>query len=520
VSLTFSPAKNGKFWPLGVHLVFSMIVMGLIFRDEPAIDPKTARIWAFLFACAITVLALIGILAIVLLLHDEIGSGFRMPRQMAMGLLSAAVVCCGLIFLLFGVRAKKQAIEQSLKKVEEEKPWLRRKDWAAGRIVTASKQNSLLLWIIVFFWCAASFAISLVVVPGQLMRGNHAALIALVFPVIGVALILFACRTTFAWRRFSKSIFEPKSVPTAAGGVLQGEIQFPGTAQPEHGWHLALSCIRRTVSGPINNLRTTEKILWQDEKWLRPDLPKKNPGTISLPVFFPLPGDKPESSPDDGNGTIWRLEAWGRFPGPDFRAEFEVPVFKLDEPHAVSDDPTLLYQVSLDEIRKQTRSKIQITDLADGKEFIFPAGRNPGFAAGATVIWLIWTAIVVVMACLRAPLPVPLIFGAMDLLMLYFVLDLWFRRSRVTISAEKIKVETGWSGVKKNDTLKISEAAKIFVDIGMPVGHLTYYDLKLRARDGKELLLAKNLGHKPEADWLARQMTAVARNVPVTDSNA
>jgi hypothetical protein len=494
--------------------------MGLIFKDESAVDPKAARVWAFLFFCAITVLALIGLLAIVLLLHDEIGSGFRMPRQRAMGLLSAAVVSGGLIFLLLGVRAKKQAIEERLKKVDEDKPWLKRKDWAAGRIATASKPNAMLLWIIVFFWCAASFAISLVVVPWQLMRGNHAALIALVFPVIGLALVFFALRTTLAWRRLGKSVFEMKSVPAPAGGALQGEIQFPGTARPHHGWHLALSCIRRSVSGPINNLRTTEKILWQDEKWLRSDLRQKNPDTIRLPVFFQLPGDKPESTPDGGNGTVWRLEAWARFPGPDFRAQFEVPVFRAAEPQTVSDDPTLPDQVSLDEIRKQIRSQIQIADLPDGKEFIFPAGRNPGFAAGATGVCLIWTAVVMLMAGAGAPLPAVLIFGAMDLLMLIFVLDLWFRRSHVKISGDAIKIQTGWHVFKRENSLKISEAANFFAEIGTPVGHLTYYDLKLRARDGKEWLLAKNLGHKPEADWLVRQMTATARNVPVTSANA
>ena len=38
---------------------------------------------------------------------------------------------------------------------------------------------------------------------------------------------------------------------------------------------------------------------------------------------------------------------------------------------------------------------------------------------------------------------------------------------------------------------------------GAMVGHAAYYDLKLRVRDGKEWMLAKNLNHKPEADWLA-----------------
>jgi len=493
--------------------------MGLIFKDTNApVNPKVEKLWSFFFNCIIGVIALIGILALVLLLHDEIGSGFRMPRQIAMGLLSAAIVCGGLVFLLFGIRAKKQALEDSRKKVDDEKPWLQRKDWAAGRMATTIRHGTVLLWIIVFFWCGASFAISLAVVPMQLSQGNHAALIALVFPVIGLALIFFALRATIAWRRFGKSVFEITTVPAPAAGALQGEIRVPGKLQPEHGWHLALTCIRRSITGPVNNLRTTEKILWQDEKWLRPDLPQKTPGTIAVPVYFQLPADKPESTPKTGDGTHWRLEAWARLPGPDFRAAFEVPVFRLDEPPAASDDPTLPHQLSLDEIRKQIRSSIQILDLPQGKEFIFPAGRNPGFAAGAAILCLIWTAIVVVMACVRAPLPVLLVFGVMDLLMLYFVFDLWFRRSRVVISGQATKIQTGWPGFKKEDVLKTSDAATFFADVGTPVGHLTYYDLKLRAQDGKEWLLAKNLGHKPEADWLARQMIAAAKQA--TNANA
>ncbi len=486
--------------------------MGFIFKDadEQSVNPKVARLWTALFSLIVAFLALVGILALVLLLHDEIGSGFRMPRQRAMGLLSSAIVCGGLIILLFGIRSKKQAIADSLKKTDDdEKPWLRRKDWATGRIITTSKKAAVLLWIVVLFWCIASVGISLAVVPAQWQAGNHFALIALVFPVIGLALIFFALRTTLAWRRFGKSVFEMKSVPAAVGGALAGKIRVYGNSRPEHGWHVALSCFRRTTSGPVNNLKTTEKILWRDEKWLRPDLPQTGSHAIGIPVFFQLPGDKPESTPDTGDGIHWRLEAWARFPGPDFRAAFEVPVFKLEEPQQVSEDPTLPHQLSLDEIRKQIRSKIQI--IADGKEYFFPAGRAPGFAIGATAVCLIWTGIVVLLACIRAPLPITLIFGAMDLLMLSYVLDLWLRRNRVAISAQAIKIETGWHLFKKENSLKISDAVNFFAEIGTPVGHLAYYDLKLRTRDGKELTLAKNLNHKPEADWLARQMTAAVK---------
>lgn len=496
--------------------------MGFIFKDANApVDSKTARLWAFLFSCVIGILGLIGVLALVLLAHDEIGSGFQMERQKAMGLLSSAIVCGGLILLFIGIKQKKDAIRMSAAKSEDdEKPWLKRKDWAAGRIVSTTKKGAVILWIFVFFWCGASLAISLVVVPAQLHQGNHLALVALVFPIIGLGLFVFAWRTTSAWRRFSKSVFETTAIPAPAGGVLQGKIQVRGNLRPAHGWHLVLSCLRRSTTGPSNNLKTTEKILWQDEKWLRPGLPGTEANAVSIPVYFQLPRDKPESTPGIGDGVHWRLEAWASLPGPDFSATFEVPVFRVDEPPAASPDPTAQYQLSLDEIRKEICSQIRIADLANGKEFIFPPGCTPGFAMGATGVCVIWTAIVVLLAFIHAPLPVPLVFGAIDLLMLSFVLDLWLRRSHVQIAGETIKIETGWHIFKKQESVKVAEAASFYAEVGTPVGHLMYYDLKLRTRDGKEWLLARNLGHKPEAEWLARQMTAAAKNVSTTNANA
>ena len=149
--------------------------------------------------------ALMGIFALVLLLHDGLLGGLN--RQKAMGLLSAAIVCGGLIALIFGITAKKQALKAGTAKTDDEKPWLKRKDWADGRIASSSRKAVLLLWIFVAFWCAASAVISLVVVPPQLHQGNHAALIALIFPVIGLAMIFFALNTTRAWRKFGRSHF-------------------------------------------------------------------------------------------------------------------------------------------------------------------------------------------------------------------------------------------------------------------------------------------------------------------------
>ena len=481
--------------------------MGFIFKDSDnkPVDPKTARTRAILLSLPF---AIVAILALVFLLHDEIGSGFRMKKQMAMGLLSAAVVSGGLIALIFGINAKKQALKTSAAKTgDDEKPWLKRKDWADGRVASSSRKTVLLLWIFVLFWCAASVAISLAVVPPQLHQGNRAALITLIFPVIGVAMIFFALNTTLAWRKFGQSIFEMAAVPAATGGTLEGEIQVKTKLQPQHGLHLRLSCVRRTTTGTSNNRHTGEKILWQDEKWLRADLPQTDLNATNIPVFFRLPGNLPESTTGLGDGIHWKLELSATLRGPDFHAAFDVLVFKLPEAPEISDDPTAQYQMSLDEVRRQIHSKIQVADLPDGgREFIFPAARNPGFATGATIIWLIWTGVILFLICKHAPPLLPLVAGAIDLLMAVFVFDLWFHRSRVTIGAVEIKIETAWLAFKKQTALKISDAANFTADVGATAGHSAYFDLKVRAHDGREFMLAKNLNSKPEADWLVRQI--------------
>ncbi len=494
--------------------------MGLIFKDSDnkPLDPKAARTRAIFLSLPF---AIVGMLALIFLLHDEIGSGFRMEKQMAMGLLSAAIVCGGLIALIFGIHAKKQALIISAAKTDDEKPWLKRKDWADGRITSSSRKAVLLLWIFVAFWCGISGAISLLVVPPQLNQGNHVALIALILPVIGLAMIFFTLYTTLAWRKFGRSIFAMATVPAAPGGTLEGEIQVKRKLQPQHGLHLRLSCVRRTTTGASNNRRTSERILWQDEKWLRADLPQTDLNATGVPVYFRLPDNLPESTAMPGDGIHWKLEASATLRGPDFHAAFEVPVFKLANPPEISDDPTAHRQLSLDEIRKQIHSRIQTADLPDGgKEFIFPAARNPGFATGATVIWLIWTAVIILLICKHAPPLLPLVAGAIDLLMAAFVFDLWFHRSRVTIGAGEVKIETAWLAFKKQSSLKISDAANFTADVGATAGHSAYFDLKVCARDGKDLTLAKNLNNKPEADWLVRQLTSAAKSFSATNPDA
>jgi hypothetical protein len=309
------------------------------------------------------------------------------------------------------------------------------------------------------------------------------------------------------------------SSPIAPGTLLAGEVRVPRRLQPEHAFYLRLSCMRRSTAMRGKTLVTTEKILWQEEKWFRPNLPQSEPGATRLPVFFNLPADLPESAGTSSDGIQWSLQVHAKVNGPDFHGVFDVPVFKTVEiPAEVSPammtepDQSLPHQLTLDEVRKEIRSPIVVVESPGGREFIFPAGRTPVFAAGATALWSIWTGAVLLMVVKHAPLLFPLIFAALDLLMSIFMFDLWLRRTRVLVTPAQLSIQTSWLTYTKETVIPVAQISSLKADIGATAVHAAYYDLKIKTRAGKEYIAAKNLSHKPEADWLLRQMAAVLKS--------
>jgi hypothetical protein len=496
--------------------------MSWIFKDEPSTppDPQAARKRALLLASPF---ALLGMVALVMFLHDELIGG--MPRQKAVTTLSFIAVCGGIVALILGINAKKMAATAARPGPSApetpEKPWLKRADWAAGRITSGARKSVLLIWIFALFWNAVSAPVVFIGLPAELHKGNYAILIALLFPIVGIGMILYALNATLAWRKFGQTIFEMAAIPAALGGTIEGQIEVKTRLQPQQGLHLRLSCVRRTTSGSGKNGSTTERILWQDEKWLRPDLPQTDLNATGVPIYFKLPADQPESTPGTGDGIHWKLEASAKLRGPNFHASFDVPVFKLPETPEISDDPTARFQMSLDEVRQQIHSKIQANDLPDGgREFVFPAARNIGSAIGLTLFWVIWTGIVVALFWnwKQVPAIFPLVFGAVDLLITVFAFNLWFLHRRVVVTPQQVTIQTSWLIIKKEHKLAAADITGISAQPGMTVGHSAYYDLKVRT--GRDFTAASSIADKPEADWLVQQMLAAIKKTAAMDSNS
>ena len=420
-----------------------------------------------------------------------------------------SLVGFGLMFAaVWGRKKSKQEAEAKARFAD--KPWLARPDWAAGKIKSTSTVpvGFFLLWS---FLALAMSTPAVLAIPKEWQKGNHLILIVLLFPV--VAFYLLGC-SFVKWRsrrRFGDCFFEPAQIPAPLGGALEGMIQTGARLKLEQGLHLAISCIRRTVSGSGESRSVNETILWQDEKVFaaNADLPEPEPGHTGIPVHFKLPTDQPECFTRSGEAVFWRLEAKAKMSGPDFSATFDVPVFKIAGVTAEDvdeTDPTAALQMPIEEIRRDEHSKIQITDGPNGREFYFPAARNIGAAIFTTVLFLAFAGGLGAMIVYHVPIVFKIGVGLFAVILGCFTFSLWFKSTRITIDSTGVRATNHWLFFSRKRQFDAGEVVRIETKVGMTSGSQTYQDLKLITQSSG-FTLASGIASTVEANWLVKEMT-------------
>lgn len=204
-----------------------------------------------------------------------------------------------------------------------DEPWRARKDWAEGLIRSTSRAEAWGLTIMAVIWNAVAWSIAGLRGREILQQGGVAYLFVL-FPLVGVVLVLVAVRFHLVARRYGGAVFQMAPVPGVLGGRLAGLIRLPQAARPPDGFVVTVQCQRTTRSGK----HTHTTVVWQEERRMEPDaLPVVDVGQV-IPVLFALPYDLPASDEWERGGAIaWKLEVKGRQPGVDVAVSFIIPVF-------------------------------------------------------------------------------------------------------------------------------------------------------------------------------------------------
>ena len=342
----------------------------------------------------------------------------------AMGALFFTVAGFGMIAALLAGRRSLARDEQQRQRYPS-KPWMWRHDWASGRIQSAGRPTMIQAWTFALLWNLCSTPLLIMVLRGSVERGLPT-IVALLFPVAGAGLLIWAVRATLRYRRFGRSVFEMTQVPVPLGGRLSGRISTRLDRAPDAGVLLKLSNICRTVRSSGDGDSISESILWREEHTVPAGLIEPGMEGWTIPVAFQIPTDAVESTAvTQREGHLWRLDAEADVPGTNFREQFEVPVFgRVAADTAVNaggDERAALRSTAP---AAPSRLTIAVRRAGTGgTEFHFAAARNPKYALGVTAIFLFWSGVLAALLFFGAPLIVPLIWGACDLLILAGLLE-------------------------------------------------------------------------------------------------
>jgi hypothetical protein len=500
-----------------------------------------AAIFIFLFGLPF---AGFGVAALVLGISKLVSGSYKDGSMITLfGVIFSSVGFLIMFAAIWG--RKKQKQEAAINTRFPGQPWMVRSDWAAGKI-KATSVSPIFFYLLWSFLALAISAPIIIQFPKEWQKGNHAILIALIFPVVAIYLIAYSL---FAWRarqRFGDCFFEPAQTPTPVGGVLEGMIQTGKPIRLEHDLHLKISCIRRVVTGSGKNSNTSESILWQNEKvyTAQASLPSTGPEQSGIPVHFKLPADQPECYIQGSETIFWRLEAISKMRGPGFHVAFEVPVFKVagaavSESDTDEPDPTTALQAPIEEIRRDENSRIKVNDGPNGREFYFPAARNIGPGIMVTIIALIFDGVPVLLIRSHAPPLVCIIFttgfGFFGLILTCFAFSAWFKSSRVAVSPSGIEATNHYLFFRRSRHFNASDIERFDIIAGSTSGTQTYWNIKViqpgqstfqenKARyqqtgqlsamqlraiaSASGTTIASGLANRAEADWLVQQMTA------------
>ena len=259
-----------------------------------------------------------------------------------------------------------------------DKPWLLNDDWQTNAIRSGSKASMWAAWGFALFWNAISGITPFIAYREIVENDNYLALVALVFPLVGIGLLVWAIRRTLEWRRFGPAPVQLDPFPGAIGGHVGGTIDLNLPYDADAKFQLTLTNIHSYMSNSGKNRSQKEKARWQDTIIAHSE--PASSGT-RLTFRFDVPeGLKASDTERDDSYYLWRLNLVADIPGTDLDRDYEIPVFPTGEQsrflsgYAV--ERARSEQATIDE--QVVRGLINLEHGPAGKRMLFPMGRNLG----------------------------------------------------------------------------------------------------------------------------------------------
>ncbi len=394
-----------------------------------------------------------------------------------------------------------------LQRAFPKQPWLQKESWREGIIKSSGKSGLIFSIIFATFWNAIAIPVPIIILTKEVEKGQSAIYLVLLFPLVGIFLIIWAIYAIIKWKKFGESYFRMENVPGVIGGKLSGKICTTVNIIPEDGFHIKLECVNRYETGSGKNRSTRENILWESEQVIEKELLYQDLTRSEIPVVFAIPfSEKPTDESNSKNQIIWKLKVSAAVSGIDYSSGFEIPVFKTCE-----SNPD--FALSQEEVEAAPHKEVNSVELLDrggiiispsyssgGMEYLFPMGRNWKSSLSLTLFTIVWNSIVVGIYFAKAPLMFLIIFGGVGILLVIFSLNSWFNKRKVEINQYSIKLSGGFMGIGSKKEIDIKEYRSFDLKSTSSQSSTKFYKILMNTVSNERYTVASGLLGKPLAD--------------------
>ncbi len=436
------------------------------FRQGLYVSPKVPYIAVgvgiFVLAAGVQQIGLLGVYFYHVWQGENVWST---PNAVSRILNIAYVVSLGGLIFAGGrsaLAAKKEA--KRLKELYHDRPWMRNKQWAEGRIQTDHHK------VTVFFGVALICLVAMLLVCLRALLLTPQADRSYWFVIALLVVIFVVIRCYQLNRKWRRSELRLGTIPGIIGGPLDAALILNDSFPEGTPFRVALKCEHLTWSFEGDSASHASKTLWQNDvvvdRFLETGIPRKT----GIPVYFAIPFDCVPTTTDDrteqieGSAIQWLLEI-KRDDNADFRSvQFEVPVFVTENSSPDYEEETNVLRQYSPAVTAESvlASMIYRRELVAGGERLVFSLRRWGFVLVAFVISLLCAVLLVAGISWLSPWPLVLIAALVPASLLAicvlaaFEMLLW--RAVVTIRRDLVEVTAGYPGWTKRLSLTREDA--------------------------------------------------------------
>lgn len=412
---------------------------------------------------------------------------------------------------LVGGSAQRAATRRE--SIHPTEPWTWRPEWAAGRIESSNKVSAYGLLVFAVFWNLISVPAAGFGVPEALRTGQYEILFVLIFPIIGIGILISALLQFARHNKYGVSVLQLDGITGVLGGYLGGTVHVPQSIESDAGVVVALRCVESTTSGSGKNKKTTSNTKWESEQIVHPQggVAGLATGGVTIPFRFAIPYALPEPR-NHGNPTVsWRLSFSASTPGLDYEASFEVPVFKTSESQPDFNASVLATDASGATVQAAMPldpRTVRVDVFKDGTVFTYPRSRNLVAGIWMLVFALGFAAIVPFLYYKDAGWIFTGLWGTFSAGLLIAALYFLLNETVVEANQKGVSIRSSYLLFWFTRTFSPAEIAEIVTHSNVQIGDDSYYQIQVVTQDGKKHSAGSGFRNSTQAEQVVALMVS------------